>query len=157
MANEITKFFIGRMKHETKYFNFTDRTNIFMDSKIFLTSKRLLQNDENKSHQLVGGIDSFKNIFNDSIKHGIPSFWDGNRSYLCTENNYRKLLDERRNNEVKFDKMEGNLKGQDVIDLLAEDFEMIDNLKLIFINLSQPSYEKYTNLHEIVRTLNNQK
>jgi hypothetical protein len=70
----------------------------------------------------------------------MPSFWDGN-GYLYTKNNYKKLLDARRNNDDKFDKMEGTLKGQDVIDLLAEDFELLDNLKMIFINLPQPSYE----------------
>jgi len=49
-----------------------------MDAKRVLTNKRILHNDENKSHHIVGEISSFKNIFNDVIKHGLPSFWDGN-------------------------------------------------------------------------------
>jgi hypothetical protein len=49
-----------------------------MDAKRVLKKKRLLQNDENKSHQLVGEIGSFKKFFNVVIKHRLPYFWDGN-------------------------------------------------------------------------------
>jgi hypothetical protein len=54
--------------------------------------------------------------------------------------NYQKLLDARRNNDNNFEKPKGTLKGPNVIDLLVEDFELLDNLRMIFINLPQPSH-----------------
>jgi len=45
---------------------------------MFLAKKRLMQNDENKACDITREIVSFKKKINDVIKHGIPSFWDGN-------------------------------------------------------------------------------
>jgi hypothetical protein len=49
-----------------------------MDSKNVLAKKRLMQNVENKTHELTWEISSFKKIFNDVFKHDLPSFLDGN-------------------------------------------------------------------------------
>jgi hypothetical protein len=49
------------------------------------------------------------------------------------------------------------LKGQDVVELLAGDFELLHNLKMIFQEITSPVYEKYTNLDEAVRNLNDHK
>jgi hypothetical protein len=54
MDNDNVLFLNGRTKPELKDLNVINRTIIFMDAKRVLTKKRLLQNDENKSHQLVG-------------------------------------------------------------------------------------------------------
>jgi hypothetical protein len=78
MDNDIINFLNGRTKQELKDLNVTNRTIIFMDAKRVLTKKRLLENYENKSHQLVGEIGSFKKFFNDVINHRLPYFWDGN-------------------------------------------------------------------------------
>jgi hypothetical protein len=59
MANDIIKFLNCRTKEEMREFNFNDRKITIMDSKRVLTKKRMLQNDENKFHRLVGEIGSF--------------------------------------------------------------------------------------------------
>jgi hypothetical protein len=81
---------------------------------------------------------------------------DGNGDFY-EKNNYQKILDAKRNNDDKIDNMEGNLKGKYVIYLLVGYFELLDNIKIIFRNLPQPSYEKYTNLDEVVRNMNDYK
>jgi hypothetical protein len=70
------------------------------------------------------------------------------------QNKYQELLEKRRNNDNKFDKLQGLLLGQDVLEMLAGDFEILHSLKGIFKNLPQPSYERYTNLDELVRNMN---
>jgi hypothetical protein len=83
----------------------------------------------------------------------VPSFWDGNKQ-LYSQKSYQKLLDDRRNDESRFEQLEGTLKGKDVMDMLDGDFDLLHNLKIIFRNLTHPSYERYTNLDELVRNLN---
>jgi molybdenum cofactor biosynthesis enzyme MoaA len=42
------------------------------------------------------------------------------------------------------------------MDMLAGDFALLYTLRMIFKNLPQPSYERYTNLDEVTRNLNKQ-
>jgi len=98
-------------------------------------------------------ISCFKKIFSAIIKHGIPYFGDGNR-VLYSYKNYHKLLDDRRNNDSRFEHLEGTIKGKYLMDMLASDFEILHNLKVIFKNLYYTSYERYTNLVEVVRNMN---
>jgi hypothetical protein len=64
------------------------------------------------------------------------------------------MLDDRRNDESRFEQLEGTLKGKDVMDMLDGDFDLLHNLNIIFRNLTQKSYERYTSLDELVRNLN---
>ena len=72
-------------------------------------------------------------------------------------NSYQNLLEDRRNNDNKFENCDGTLKGKDVVELLAGDSELLHNLKMIFRKLPPLVYEKYTNLDEEVRNLNDHK
>jgi hypothetical protein len=49
------------------------------------------------------------------------------------------------------------LKGQDVEELLAGDFELLHNAKMVFRKLKPSVYEQYTNLDEEVINLNDHK
>jgi hypothetical protein len=62
------------------------------------------------------------------------------------------MLEDKRNVDNRFKQLEGILKGKYVMDMLDGDFELLNNLKVIFRNLPQPSYERYTNLYEILMT-----
>jgi hypothetical protein len=52
-----------------------------------------------------------------------------------------------------FNKLQGVLLGQDVIEMLAGDFEILHNLKGFFKNLPPPSYEMYNNIDDMVRNM----
>jgi len=65
-------------------------------------------------------------------------------------------LDDRRSDDNIFDKSEGTLKGKYVMDMLVGYFELVHNLKIIFKNIPYPSYERYTNLYEVVRNFDKQ-
>jgi hypothetical protein len=153
LANEIIKFLNNRTKEKLKDLNVIDRTNIVIDSKKVLTKRRLMKNVENKLHEMIGEVASFKRIFTDLIKIGLPLPWDGN-GYIQTQNKYQELLENKRNDDSRFEKLEGVLKGQDVLEMLAGDFEILHNIRVIFKNLPQPSYERYTNMDELVRNMN---
>jgi hypothetical protein len=38
--------------------------------------------------------------------------------------------------------------------MIARDFEKLHNLRVIFKSMPQPSYERYTNMDELVRNMN---
>jgi hypothetical protein len=99
---------------------------------------------------------TFNNIFSNVIKHGLPSFWNANGD-LYPIKNYQNLLEDRRNSDNKFENLDGTLKGRDLVELLATYFELLHNMKMIFRKLPPPVYEKYTNLDEAVRNLNDHK
>jgi hypothetical protein len=153
---DIIKFLNNRTKEELKDLQVNDRTSIVMDAKRVITKRILLQNVETKCHEVMREISTFKNIFSDVIKHGLPSFWNENGD-LYPMNNYQKLLEDRRNSDNKFENLDGTLKGKDVVELLAGDFELLHNLKMIFRKLPPPFYEQYTDLDEAVRNLNDHK
>lgn len=112
-----------------------------------------MQNAENRLHEMTREVAFFKNIFIELIKLGLPPLGDGNGDIL-PQKKYEELLEKSRNNESKFDKLQGVLLGQDVPEMLVGDFEVLHSLKGIFKNMPQPSYERYTNLDELVRNMN---
>jgi len=156
LVADIIKLLKNITKEELKDLQINDRTSILMDVERVITKLILLQNVETKCHELMREISTFKNIFNDVIKHGLPLFWNENGDFYPM-NNYKKLLEDRRNNDNKFEKLDGTLKGQDVVELLAGDFELLHNMKMIFGKLPPLVYEKYIDLDEAVRNLNDHK
>ena len=72
-------------------------------------------------------------------------------------NNYQKLLEDGRNIDINFEKLDGTLKGKDVVELLVGYFELLQNLKMIFRKLPPLVYEQYTDLDEATRKLNDHK
>jgi hypothetical protein len=98
---DIINILNNRTKEELKDLQVNDRTSIVMDAKKFITKKMLLQNAKTKCHELIREISTFKKIFSDFIKHGLPSFWNENGD-LNPMKNYHKLLEYRRNIENKF-------------------------------------------------------
>jgi hypothetical protein len=153
---DIINFLNNKTKEELKDLQVNDRINIVTDVKRVITKRILLQNEETKFHELMREISTFMKIFSDVIKHGFPSFWNENRD-LYPKKNYHKLLEYRRNRDNKFKNIDGTLKGQDVVELFAGDFELLHNMKMIFGKLPSPVYDKYTNLDEEVRNLNDHK
>jgi len=64
------------------------------------------------------------------------------------------MLEQSRNNDSRFDKLQGVLLGQDVLEMMAGDSEIVHSLKGIFKNLPQTSYKIYTNICELVINMN---
>jgi hypothetical protein len=92
---------------------------------------------------------SFKIIFNDFIILGLPPPWEGNED-IHSQQRYSKILEHKINDDKWFDKLIGVLLGQDIMELLAGDFEILHQLKGVFKHIPQPSYERYSNIDEMV-------
>jgi hypothetical protein len=60
LANDIIKFLNNRTKEQLKDINVNDRTNIIIDAKKVLTKRRLMQNVENRLHEMTGEVASSK-------------------------------------------------------------------------------------------------
>jgi hypothetical protein len=114
LAADIIKILNNITKEELKDLKFNDINSFVMDVKRVITNRIFLQNAETKYHELMREISTFKNIFSDVIKHGLPSFWNANGD-LYPIKNYHRLLEYRKNTDNKFEKLDGTLKGQDVV------------------------------------------
>jgi len=123
-----------------------------MEAKKVLAMKQLMQSIEHKVHELTREIYSFKKIFKEVISFGLSGLWDGVRD-LYPEKNYKKRLDNKRNDDSRFTKMEGTLKGYDVMDMIARDFVLLCTLRFIFKKIHPSSYERFTDLDEMRRNL----
>jgi hypothetical protein len=141
LAVDIINFLNNRTKEDFKDLQVNDKTNIVMDAKRVITKRILLQNAETKCHELMREISTFRKIFSDVIKHGLPSLYNENGD-LYPINNYQNILEQRSNSDNKFKNLDGTLKGQDVVELLAGDFELLHNAKMIFRKLNPLVYEK---------------
>jgi hypothetical protein len=151
-AKELIKFLNSRYKDQLKTLSINDRTILVMEANKVLSKMHLLQNTERKVHELARGISSFKRIFKEVISFGLPNLWDGVGD-LFLEEEYQKRLDQRRNDDKIFERMDRPLKGKDMYDMLAGDFVLLCTLRLVLKGLSPPSYEKYTDLDEISRNM----
>jgi hypothetical protein len=103
--------------------------------------------------EMVSDVSSFKAIFRDLIILGLPLPWDENGE-IHFKQTYVELPKNKINDDMYFNRLTRVFIGEDIMDFLAMDFEIIHQLKGVFRNLHQPSYETYTNLEEIVRNMN---
>jgi hypothetical protein len=67
---------------------------------------------------------------------------------------YEELLEHKINDDIRFDRLTEIVLGQDIMEPLVGDFEILHQLKVVFKHLPQPSYERYTNHDEIVQNMN---
>jgi len=91
LAVDIINFLNNRTKEYLKDFQVNDKTNIVMDAKRVITKRILLQNAETKCHELMREISTFRKIFSDVIKNGLPSLYNENGD-LYPINNYQNIL-----------------------------------------------------------------
>ena len=63
------------------------------------------------------------------IEKGLPHFWDQN-SYLLKED-YNNLLVQKRNDHSKFENLEGNLRGEAMVEKLGDTFDLFNQVRRV--------------------------
>jgi hypothetical protein len=120
-----------------------DKTTMVMEPKKIFKRRNLFQQDQNKCISMKRNIESFNNKYENLVKTGLSSSWNDKGKLLSFEENRKKLFTTRESEE-KFQGINDNLRGREIVDLLIDDFYLLWKVKNILSN--PPTYEKYTEL-----------
>ena len=107
---------------------------------------------QEKSEELLMQVTKFKQEFKELFEDGLPSFWNEEGKMLPPEH-YHHLLVRARMDHSKFDSLAKNLTGKTIVDMLAEDFEVLQKFVVIRARLPRKSYEAYMELEVAIREM----
>ena len=88
----------------------------------------MLQNTTAKAKYMLGRVSDFRVIFQNVFEHGLPSFWDEHGIFL-SEDDYLEDYHQRKNDTSTFDHLSVVIKGQDIVNILEKDFELLSMTK----------------------------
>ena len=97
-------------------------------------------------------VTKFKQEFKELFEDGLPSFWNEEGKMLLPEH-YHHLLVRARMDHSKFNSLEKNLTGQTIVDMLTEDFKVLQKFAIIRARLPKKSYEAYMELEVAIREM----
>jgi hypothetical protein len=89
-------------------------------------------------------------FFKDVFEHGLPSFWDEQGLFL-SENDYQEVFQERRNDVSSFNQLSAVIKGQDILNILKKDFNLLYMMKEAALSLPPITYFFYSYLDAVNR------
>ena len=82
-------------------------------------------------------------LFKPLIEKGLPHFWDEDNTLLKKED-YDNLLVQRRNDHSQFENLEGNLRGEVIVQKLGNVFDLFNLVRQV--NFPPPLIEEYIHL-----------
>ena len=117
--------------------------------QMILKSQRIVDKDS-AIHKVIAKIEilqkeikEFYDLFRPLIEKGLPPFWDENNCLLKKEV-YDNLLVQKRNDHSQFENMEGNLKGETIVEKLDNIFDLLGQIRKV--KLPPPLIEEYIDL-----------
>ena len=97
-------------------------------------------------------IQGFYKKFKPLFDKGLPTFWYNNDN-LFNKEDYDNLLAQQRVNHDKFQELEGTLKGEDILNKLEDDFDILSQLKYVRISLPPISFSNYVELEVLAQEM----
>jgi len=97
-------------------------------------------------------IQEFKDIFEELFIKALPPFWDG-KEKLYDQEEYNSHLTQCRMDHSKFENMEENLKGTNLVEYLTTYFEILNQFKTMNIRLSTMNYVSCIDLEILIKEM----
>ena len=145
--------FLNSLTHQKLHdMGIKDRISIVLSVKKIINKHHLMKIVLDKSEELRAQVNKFRQEFKGLFEEGLPCFWDEAGKILPPEH-YHHLLVRARMDHTKFNSLEKNLTGQTIIDMLAEDFEILQKFVAIRARLPKKSYEAYMELEVAIREM----
>ena len=94
---------------------------------------------------MLGIVSDFKVIFQNIFEHGLPNFWDEQGIFLSEEDNLEDFH-LKKNDTSTFDHLSAVIKGQDIVNILEKDFELLSMMKEVILSLPPITYFFYSDL-----------
>ena len=107
-----------------------------------------MDNVKTMAEEMKVEIEYFYKKFKPLFDKGLPMFWYNNDN-LLNRDGYDNLLAQQRVNHDKFQEMEGTLKGEEILNKLEEDFDILCQIKHIKKSLPPISFSKCVELEVI--------
>ena len=105
-----------------------------------------------KANFFPGKVEDFKVLFKDIFSKSFPNFWD-EQGVCIAENDYHLKLLEKRNDTSAIDKLDLNIKGQHIFEILDREFFLFHEIRHVIFGLPTPSYNFYSELDVISREI----
>ena len=97
-------------------------------------------------------VNRFKREFEGLIEDGLPCFWN-EKGRMLSQEHYNNLIVRARMDHSKFNELEKSLSGQTIVDVLTEDFKVLQKFTAIRNRLPKKSYEAYMELEVAIREM----
>ena len=105
-----------------------DRFSIIISTIKFVEKHNLMKEVKAKVEKMGSEVQKFKEDFNILFEKGLPYFWD-KKGKLLKKEVYVASLKKVRQDNSKFQSMEGNFKGKEIIDKLGDDLILCISFK----------------------------
>jgi hypothetical protein len=100
-----------------------ERTTLIIWARRIIAKHNFLKSVQTKSIQMEQSIQEFKDLFEELFIEGLPPFWYG-KGKLYDQEEYNSHLTQCRMDHSKFEDLEENLKGTNLVEYLTTYFEI---------------------------------
>ena len=125
-----------------------DREDLIAQAKKYIIKDRLLKDIAVKANYLLRRDDDFKIIFKDIFEQGLPNFWDEQGLFLSNIE-YQEQFLEKRNDLFDINQLTSGIKGQDIFDILQNDFNLLFMMRRTINGSPSVTYSFYSELDAI--------
>ena len=125
---------------------------IIRRAKQFIEKHQLMNNVKSLAEEMKTEVEGFYKKFKHLFDKGLRTFWDNNDN-LFNKDDYDNILAQQRMSHDKFHDMEGTLKGEEILNKLLDDFDILCQIKNIRKNLPPISFSKCVELEVIAREM----
>ena len=116
-----------------------DRLGIIFRERRFIEKHNLMKIVKDKADHMLEEVQQFQKKLQAIFDKGLPSFWDNN-GQLLIKDDYDNLIYKERMNHNKFEDKENNLKGENIVSKISDDFDVLCQLQEFIFNLPSISY-----------------
>jgi hypothetical protein len=128
------------------------RTTLIIWARRVITKHNLLKSVQTKAIQMDKSIQEFKDLFEEFFIKVLPPFWDG-KGKLYDQEEYNSRLTQCRMDHSKFENLEENLKGENLVEHLITDFEILNEFKTMKIGLPVMTYASCIDLEILIKEM----
>ena len=129
-----------------------DRVSIVLSAKKIIHKHQLMKIVQDRSEELMVQVNRFKKEFEGLFEDGLPCFWN-EKGRMLPQEHYNHLIVRARMDHSKFNELEKILSGQTIVDMLTEDFKVLQKFTAIRTRLPKKSYETYMELEVAIREM----
>ena len=119
--------------------------DLIAQAKKYIIKDKMLQNTTAKAKYMLGRVSDFRVIFQNVFELGLPKFWDEQGMFL-SEVDYQEDFHQRKNDTSTFNNLSTIIKGQDIVNILEKDFELLSMMKETILSVPPITYFFYSDL-----------
>lgn len=151
-AQNAINFLNSRTKTQLHFAGIEDRADLIAQARKYIIKDRLLKDMSAKANYLLRRVDDFKIIFKDVFEQGLPNFWNEQVLFL-SDTEYQVKFLEKRNDLFDINQLTVGIKGQDIFDILENDFYLLFMMRQTINGLLPVTYSFYSELDAISREM----